>query len=163
MSLTIATQTDQLPIDFELYLGKRWMDDPDRRLKARIPTDIEFRTKPQLALEMVRRALAAGCPAESFWATADMATGVISVSQYANWARTTPWVSTQTPQSWWVGERATSMPKAITVRDLAFQLMAKKEVSEVYLARGHQRRSQRQICHVSRYSPRREGIGLASH
>lgn len=62
VSLTIATRTEQLPIDFELYLPKSWADVPSRREEGRIPDDVVFKTKPELGLQMVRRALEAGVP-----------------------------------------------------------------------------------------------------
>lgn len=37
-SLTVATRTDQVPIDFALYLPKSWLDDKKRREEARVPT-----------------------------------------------------------------------------------------------------------------------------
>jgi SRSO17 transposase len=49
-------------IDFELYLPRSWTDDPARRREARIPEDVEFKTKPQQALDMIRRAITAGIP-----------------------------------------------------------------------------------------------------
>ena len=55
-SLTIATSRVHLPIDFELYLPRSWMDDPVRRKKARIPDSLPFLTKPELALVMLQRA-----------------------------------------------------------------------------------------------------------
>jgi len=61
-SLTLATRTMQLPVDFELYLPQSWTEDIERRRKAKVPDSIEFRTKPQLALEMAERALAAKLP-----------------------------------------------------------------------------------------------------
>lgn len=61
-SLTLATQTRHLPVDFELYLPRRWTEDPLRRREARIPDDVGFRTKPELALEMIRRAVHDGLP-----------------------------------------------------------------------------------------------------
>jgi SRSO17 transposase len=60
-SLTIATRTEQLPIDFALYLPETWLTDA-RRAEARIPWDVKFATKPQLALQMIRRALDDGVP-----------------------------------------------------------------------------------------------------
>jgi SRSO17 transposase len=60
VSLTVATRTEHLPIDFELYLPKSWTDAPERRQEARIPDTIEFKTKPELGLQMVERALKAG-------------------------------------------------------------------------------------------------------
>jgi SRSO17 transposase len=62
VSLSVATATQHLPIDFELYLPQSWIDDPTRRAEARIPERVTFKTKPELALDMVRRALAAGIP-----------------------------------------------------------------------------------------------------
>ena len=56
-SLTIATRTEQLPIDFALYLPTSWTDDPVRRKEARIPWDIEFATKPELGLKLIRQGL----------------------------------------------------------------------------------------------------------
>lgn len=61
-SLTVATATTHLPIDFELYLPRTWTDDAARRDEARLPDDLWFRTKNELALAMIGRALAAGVP-----------------------------------------------------------------------------------------------------
>ena len=57
VSLSVATQSGHIPIDFELYLPKSWSDDADRRIEANIPNDIGFQTRPELALQMIRRAL----------------------------------------------------------------------------------------------------------
>jgi SRSO17 transposase len=60
-------------IDRELYLPRSWTDDPDRCRAARVPTEVAFRTKPQLARVMLQRALDAAVPAS--WVTADEAYG----------------------------------------------------------------------------------------
>jgi len=57
VSLTLATLTEHLPIDFELYLPRSWTDDRARRREARIPDSVVFKTKPQLALGVLRRAV----------------------------------------------------------------------------------------------------------
>jgi hypothetical protein len=46
-SLSIATRTEQLPIDFELYLPKLWTEDAARRAEDRIPWNTTFATKPE--------------------------------------------------------------------------------------------------------------------
>ncbi|MCI0574446.1 MAG: IS701 family transposase [Myxococcaceae bacterium] len=61
-SLVLATRTQALPVDFELYLPKDWAYDMPRRKEARIPDEVGFATKGQLALGMMRRAVAAGLP-----------------------------------------------------------------------------------------------------
>jgi len=62
VSLTVATPTEHVPIDFELYLPESWTGDPARRQEARIPAEVQFQTKPELAIAMLRRAVATGVP-----------------------------------------------------------------------------------------------------
>ena len=48
-------------IDTELFLPKEWIDDPQRCKKAGVPTDrMQYQSKPQLALAMIKRQLASG-------------------------------------------------------------------------------------------------------
>jgi SRSO17 transposase len=67
--LAYASAKGRAFIDRELYLPKAWTDDPARCRAARVPEQVEFRTKPQLARVMLERALDAGVPAG--WVTAD--------------------------------------------------------------------------------------------
>jgi SRSO17 transposase len=67
--LAYASGKGRAFIDRELYLPRCWTDDPDRCRAARVPVEVEFRTKPQLARVMLARALDAGVPAS--WVTAD--------------------------------------------------------------------------------------------
>nr|WP_244225100.1 IS701 family transposase [Corallococcus sicarius] len=62
VSLSVATRTEHLPLDFELYLPEGWANDAARRREARIPADVTFKTKPQLALQMIERAVEDGVP-----------------------------------------------------------------------------------------------------
>lgn len=57
VSLSVATRSDHLPIDFELYLPKAWTEDAALREETRIPDEVGFKTKPELALQMIDRAL----------------------------------------------------------------------------------------------------------
>ena len=62
VSLSVATRTEHVPIDFALYLPKSWADKRARRKEARIPEQVQFKTKPQLAADMLRRAVEDGVP-----------------------------------------------------------------------------------------------------
>jgi len=73
-SLTIATRTEHVPVDFALYLPESWTEDPSRRAEAHIPDEVTFKTKPELGVEMIERAIADGCRLGWCWPTARMAT-----------------------------------------------------------------------------------------
>jgi SRSO17 transposase len=62
VSLTLATRSAHVPVDFQLYLPESWTEDPARRREARIPDDVTFKTKLELALEMLSRARADELP-----------------------------------------------------------------------------------------------------
>lgn len=69
----LATPAGHAFVDVELYLPRSWTSDGDRCAAAGIPDDVEFATKPQLALRMADRVLAAGILPG--WITADEAYG----------------------------------------------------------------------------------------
>lgn len=71
VSLSVATQTEHVPIDFELYLPEVWANDPARRAKAKIPESIRFQSKVDLALGMIERAVHEGLPGEIVLADSD--------------------------------------------------------------------------------------------
>jgi SRSO17 transposase len=62
MTLSIANHHASLPIAYRLYLPEEWAEDAARRKKAHVPKAITFKTKPQIALEQIREACAAGVP-----------------------------------------------------------------------------------------------------
>lgn len=49
-------------LDRRLYLPQDWCQDQERRQKAQVPDEIQFRTKQQLALQMVQQARRRGVP-----------------------------------------------------------------------------------------------------
>jgi SRSO17 transposase len=64
VSLTVATRHEHVPIDFALYMPQSWTEDPVRRGKARVPTDLTFKSKPDLAIDLITRALEDDIPGE---------------------------------------------------------------------------------------------------
>ena len=62
VTLSIANHHASLPIAYRLYLPQDWAEDAARRQKAHVPAEIAFATKPQIALEQIRSACAAGIP-----------------------------------------------------------------------------------------------------
>jgi SRSO17 transposase len=59
VSLSVATWSSSLPIAYRLYLPKEWVEDTERREKAEVPEEVEFQTKPEIALDQIRAAVAA--------------------------------------------------------------------------------------------------------
>src|SRR3954467_4729026 len=60
VSLSIANHFASLPVGYRLYLPKEWAEDRARRDRAGVPEDIRFKTKQQIALELIQRAHASG-------------------------------------------------------------------------------------------------------
>jgi SRSO17 transposase len=67
--LAYATVNGHTLIGRELYLPQAWIDDRVRCREAHIPDEVTFATKPQLARQMLQRAMAAEVPAK--WVAAD--------------------------------------------------------------------------------------------
>ena len=60
VTLSIANHQASLPIAYRLYLPETWANDAERREKAHVPEDVEFQTKPQIALSQIEAAMKAG-------------------------------------------------------------------------------------------------------
>jgi SRSO17 transposase len=67
--LAYASSRGRAFIDRELYLPRSWTNDLARCRAARVPEQVGFRTKPQLARVLLERALDAGVSVS--WVTAD--------------------------------------------------------------------------------------------
>src|SRR5580693_8237922 len=59
VSLSMATWSSSLPIAYRLYLPKEWAEDGERREKTEVPKEVLFQTKPSIALDQIRAAVAA--------------------------------------------------------------------------------------------------------
>src|SRR3982750_1229189 len=62
VTLSVANEAASLPVAYRLYLPAAWAADPARRAMAGVPEEVEFATKPEIALGQVRQALADGVP-----------------------------------------------------------------------------------------------------
>ena len=60
VSLPLANHDASLPVAWRLYLPKERAADLEHRRKAGVPDEIDFKTKPEIALEQVKAALKAG-------------------------------------------------------------------------------------------------------
>jgi SRSO17 transposase len=67
--MAYASSKGNTLLDRELYLPKEWVEDEGRRKEAGVPEEVEFATKPQLAQQMLQRALEKNVPCK--WVTAD--------------------------------------------------------------------------------------------
>lgn len=62
VSLSVATEAASLPVAHRLFLPEAWANDAERRRKAKVPEDIVFQSKSEIALDQLRAALAQGIP-----------------------------------------------------------------------------------------------------
>jgi SRSO17 transposase len=79
VSLSVASDHASLPIAYRLYLAESWAIDAERRAKAGVPEDVPFRTKPEIALEQIRAALAASVPSGSYGIDTTFRTGLTAM------------------------------------------------------------------------------------
>lgn len=68
--LTGVTPGGTAILDSQLFLTEEWIADKARRKKTRVPKEVKFQTKPQIAAELIRRARASG-RVRFDWITAD--------------------------------------------------------------------------------------------
>jgi SRSO17 transposase len=63
VTLSVSTWSSSLPIAWRLYLPEAWCQDGERREQTGVPEEIRFQTKPEIALEQIRQAVAQKIPA----------------------------------------------------------------------------------------------------
>jgi SRSO17 transposase len=144
VSLSLANRHASLPVAYRLYLPEAWASDALRREKAGVPEEIGFATKPQIALEQIRAACAAGLPRgvvlmdAGYGAHSDLRAAVTALglayvagilSNTTVWA---PGTGPLPPKAWTPGHgrptkrlRRDAGHRPVKVKDLAFSLPAK--------------------------------------
>jgi SRSO17 transposase len=121
VSLSVATPTEHLPIDFELYLPEIWAGALELRREARIPDEIGFKPKTELALDMLRRAVVDGIPKGVVLADAAYGTSL----EFREEIRTLGLhyaVGVDPKTAVWLIDQPWERGEGISVRDLALQL-----------------------------------------
>ena len=63
VSLSVSTWSSSLPIAWRLYLPEVWAQDRKRCQQVGIPEEIEFETKPEIALKQIQQAIEQKVPA----------------------------------------------------------------------------------------------------
>lgn len=71
--INYVSKGEHVFLDRRLFLPQEWADDLPRREEAGVPENVVFRTKPELAWEMLVEAVAAGIPFR--WVTGDTVYG----------------------------------------------------------------------------------------
>ena len=56
VSLSLANDFGSLPVAYRLYLPEEWADNGERRSATKVPKDVPFQTKIEIALDQIRRA-----------------------------------------------------------------------------------------------------------
>ena len=62
VSLSVSTGTLSVPVAYRLYLPENWANDRPRRKKTGVPEEIQFQTKPRIALDQIHQAVEAEVP-----------------------------------------------------------------------------------------------------
>jgi SRSO17 transposase len=143
VSLSVANHEASLPVAWRLYLPQDWASDPVRRTKAKVPAEISFKTKPEIALEQIKAACEAGVPRgvalmdAGYGANTALREGItaLGLSYVAGiLPNTTVWASGSEPlrPKAWSGRgrppklmRRSARHRPIQVKDLALSLPAK--------------------------------------
>ncbi|MCP5319461.1 MAG: IS701 family transposase [Pseudomonadales bacterium] len=60
VSVSLANEHYSLPVGYRLYLPQEWAQDAERRRKAKVPEDVAFATKAQIAIALLRELKEAG-------------------------------------------------------------------------------------------------------
>ena len=134
VTLSVANHDASLPVAYQLYLPKAWAEDDERRRKARVPEDVTFKTKPEIALDHIRWACEIGLPGDmALW---DAGYGNDSKLRAGIAELGKRYVAGILPQTlvWKPGVRPRlppkkgrqSAPNTISVKDLALGLGARK-------------------------------------
>ena len=120
VSLSVANHHASLPVAYRLYLPESWVKDKDRRKAVGVPDEIEFQTKPKIALQQIEWACKAGIPRGvvlmdcAYGSDLSLRTRMTELGlaySVGIWARTLVRATTAGAEPMTAGELAESLPK----------------------------------------------------
>jgi SRSO17 transposase len=139
VTLSVTTESASMPVAFRLYLPEVWANDPERRKKAGVPEEITFQTKPQIALEQIKRAQERGIPTGVVLADAGYGNDAKFREQLTEWQlpyvagiqkTVTVWKPGQQPKPAPQGKgKGTGRPPKLLQRDEEHQPVAVNELA----------------------------------
>ena len=87
VSVSLANEHYSVPVGYRLYLPEDWSADLVRRKTAKVPEEIEFATKPVIALQLIDQARAAGEVPRTVVADAGYGVNTAFRDQLTAWAQ----------------------------------------------------------------------------
>jgi SRSO17 transposase len=85
VSVSLVNEAASVPAAYQLFLPESWAHDRRRRRKAGVPDDVEFATKPSIALQQVQRLKQDGLPIAPVVADAGYGQGTDFRDQLTSW------------------------------------------------------------------------------
>ena len=163
VSLSVATWNSSLPIGYRLYLPKEWAEDAERREKTEVPEEIEFQTKPEIALDQIQAAVDSGVTRgvvladAAYGGNTEFREGLTELElQYVMGVQSTMtvWESGKQPSP-----AKTQGPQPVSVKQLAMKLPS-KAFKEITWREGAQRKLRSRFAAV-RVCPAHRDSGKA--
>jgi SRSO17 transposase len=138
VSLSVTTEKASMPVAYRLYLPQSWVDDRERRKKTGVPDSIPFQTKPEIALDQIRRARERGIPQGVVLADAGYGTDTGFRAELAKLqmayvvgiqSSTTVWKPGEEPKPAPPRKGATGRPRKLLRRDAKNQPVSVKDLA----------------------------------
>ncbi len=138
VSLSVTTEKASMPVAFRLYLPDSWVQDRKRRKKTGVPDATQFQTKPEIALDQIRRARERGIPQGVVLADAGYGTDTSFRTELTKLeiayvvgiqSTTTVWKPGEEPKPAPARQGNTGRPRKLLQRDAKHQPISVKELA----------------------------------
>jgi SRSO17 transposase len=138
VSLSVSTEKASIPVAYRLYLPESWIQDRERRKKTGIPDETQFQTKPEMALDQIRRARERGIPQGVVLADAGYGTDTKFRTELTKLAMayvvgiqstSKVWKPGEAPKAAPARQSTTGRPRKLLQRDAEHQPLSVKELA----------------------------------